>query len=350
MVGLAGCLTSAILSASDVNKNGLIEQFKENIMKRKSFLLIAVASLIYMCGADQAMAQHPGAQYLVEIGESYQRKGQIDEAVHEYSKALIIEPNNQQAKEHLKALGFDRGLYKPQETNLTRAVYGNQQVDLYQEKVDQLKEDQADVSDRLLQLQENNKKLKATNSAKSLKIEFLNRQLDEAAVSKFNEWKNEEDSLIERRKDTKKIYFESKQESVLDDQVDESTNSYDDLSALENNNHNFRSEQLKLKSSISDIHGAVEDLSYVRINDLEALQDKVYLRDLVLIENEKQMLDRTKQLIVLKEDLQKDESALIHESIHQDQMKEHLGIAQQRMQDIESEIQNLVQQRRDLSF
>ena len=72
------------------------------------FICVAPATLV---DAGQK-GQNPSANYLVEIGELELKRGNIDYAVHEFSKALLVEPGNKEALYYLNHLGYAKGLYE----------------------------------------------------------------------------------------------------------------------------------------------------------------------------------------------------------------------------------------------
>ncbi len=50
-------------------------------------------------------SQDPASAYLVILGERAYAKGRTEEAIHEFSRALMLDPTNQQAQKRLEELG-----------------------------------------------------------------------------------------------------------------------------------------------------------------------------------------------------------------------------------------------------
>ena len=72
---------------------------REVYMKKAPFLVVLALSL-YITPAFCSETSIQG--FLVDIGKSFYQKGNYEEAVHEFSKALIVDPDNQAAKAYLK--------------------------------------------------------------------------------------------------------------------------------------------------------------------------------------------------------------------------------------------------------
>lgn len=78
-------------------------------MKAKPIILASVMTL-FLCAAP-AGAENQGADFLVKIGKSELKKGRVKDAVHEFSKALLLEPGNEEALHQLWELGYPGGIY-----------------------------------------------------------------------------------------------------------------------------------------------------------------------------------------------------------------------------------------------
>ena len=68
-----------------------------------AIFLLALLSSPAFCSETQNAA----ADFLVEVGERALAEGKTEEAVHEFSKALMLDAQHKQAMEHLKKLGFE---------------------------------------------------------------------------------------------------------------------------------------------------------------------------------------------------------------------------------------------------
>lgn len=78
-------------------------------MIKKLRVVIILAAVLAV--AMPVQAENPGADYLVKIAKRELDKGNIKDAVHEFSKALLLEPGNEEAHRYLAQLGYPGGLY-----------------------------------------------------------------------------------------------------------------------------------------------------------------------------------------------------------------------------------------------
>jgi len=72
--------------------------------------------------AEDLNLRKEGGDYLVKLAKTAYARGQYEDAAHEFSKALLIDPENKEALEGLRAMGIDRGLYADVRTSLTNTV------------------------------------------------------------------------------------------------------------------------------------------------------------------------------------------------------------------------------------
>ena len=78
-----------------------------------SFFIFAVSPPLY--GASLL------SDHLTDEGIEFYNQGRYDQAVHQLSKALLVDPENKLALEYLKKMGLSGGLYEPGETVLSQA-------------------------------------------------------------------------------------------------------------------------------------------------------------------------------------------------------------------------------------
>ena len=123
--------------------------------KMKYFKLLTMmvfALCLLPAGNLYAGSNSAGADYLVKIGERELQQGRAADAVHEFSKALMLDPNHQRAKAYLSQYGIEEGLYSTNQTVTSRLVQDSQALAYYKEMAnliaqerDQLKKQLADV-------------------------------------------------------------------------------------------------------------------------------------------------------------------------------------------------------------
>ncbi len=70
-------------------------------MKRRILLVIFAISFLYGPVFFAHAATTPAVEYLCELGVTFYRQGKYDDALHEFKKALLIDPENQRAKDYI---------------------------------------------------------------------------------------------------------------------------------------------------------------------------------------------------------------------------------------------------------
>ncbi len=68
----------------------------------KTMALVSLA-LLFLC-INSAFAQSLEVDYLCELGKTFYAQGRADDALSEFTKVLLVDPNNQQAKEYINKI------------------------------------------------------------------------------------------------------------------------------------------------------------------------------------------------------------------------------------------------------
>ena len=211
---------------------------KERYMKKITLfipsIIFTVLTLISI--PVQANTSVMAAQYLTDLGKSYYDAGQEDEAVHEFSKALLVDPHNIEAISYLHKMGFNQGLYPGLKTGLTEKMA----------KVESVQVDQ----------------LALASQAKDLEIAVLKNKLTSA-----------EDSAA-KEEEGKKLAELEKQEALISQQ----------LELLKN--------QKNLLATIDELSNSLEfldqDISKLKDQSMDAKYNKEQLSDIEVKLNEVQ--------------------------------------------------------------
>ena len=81
------------------------------------YLLISIVTVLLSLNNVSATETSSGASdYLVETGERSLQSGDVQDAIHEFSKALMVDPDNEKAKHYLKQFHLDGGIYQGAQT------------------------------------------------------------------------------------------------------------------------------------------------------------------------------------------------------------------------------------------
>ncbi len=155
----------------------------------KNVIILLIAVFVFSPSYVSANLQAEEAQVLINLGKSLQKSGDIAGAVHEYSKALLADPDNQEAKALLAQCGFSRGLYKPLRT---KTIEMTQDVSLmptqhYSGQVAKLNEDKSVLDSRFQNMQTRTNQLMDENRKKDAQIASMQdkiKHLDDALKNK----------------------------------------------------------------------------------------------------------------------------------------------------------------------
>lgn len=151
-------------------------------MKNKFILILAVISLAALCLTASSL---PVAQAtmvsdsLVQEGIKLYEEGDQEKAVERLSKALIIDPDNQAAKDYLKKMGMDAGLFQPEKG----AVYLEQkdrarEIKDYQDQLNALEREKGEKEKWAQTLAEDKAYLKEAIDQRNRELENLRQELD----------------------------------------------------------------------------------------------------------------------------------------------------------------------------
>lgn len=136
-------------------------------------LCLSIPSAIFAQEEAIPISQDSASAYLVTLGQRAQQKGRIQEAIREFSKALMLDPTNQQAQKRLQELGVSQDMLSARTTNPAEL---SNQIKVNQEQINQLIQEKIFLEQELTNLKvENNRliedKVKAETEAKALKQE-----------------------------------------------------------------------------------------------------------------------------------------------------------------------------------
>jgi hypothetical protein len=70
-------------------------------LKRASFLLALISLALLFCLTTPVLAKSDSSDFLCELGKSFYDLGKYDDALNEFQKALVVDPDNQVAKDYV---------------------------------------------------------------------------------------------------------------------------------------------------------------------------------------------------------------------------------------------------------
>ncbi|GEM_PF-3322999 len=124
-------------------------------------LLISLLILSFSASAQEDVkeTQNSSSAFLLEIGERAYAKGRMQEAIGEFSKALMMDPTNEQAKKRLKDLGVKEEALlaiNPQSVSLADL---SEQINVNEGQIQQLQEEKNQLTEEFQKLQIENSRL-----------------------------------------------------------------------------------------------------------------------------------------------------------------------------------------------
>ena len=185
-------------------------------MKRNNSIYVCVLLSLFVClsmvKVSFARDNRSPDDFLVEVGEHYLRKGDGETAIHEFSKALMINPDNEKAREYLKMTGMKNGLYSGVVGYESHFGELNRHIEDYKRQVLNLQTERFKLRGKYVDLTNDRKRLYESNLAKSSRIVRLEQKMDKLKSQLYNrdaiirrqEWKdkvemNEVEALVSQR-------------------------------------------------------------------------------------------------------------------------------------------------------
>lgn len=131
-------------------------------MKNHFITILTLSTLIiFVCpGHDlEAKDTNQAAQILCDYGKGLYDSGDFENAIHEFSKALLIEPENQMARSYLEKMGLDKGIYAGNRSSLTQVGEISRRLISHQQKIAYLKEQKKKSDATMKRIQEEQQRL-----------------------------------------------------------------------------------------------------------------------------------------------------------------------------------------------
>ena len=277
-------------------------------------ILILVLSSAH-CLSAWAASENAAADFLVKLGDEFYRQGNTDDAVHEYSKALLLDPSHEKAKEHLKKLGFSEGLYGRSRTYQSEFIDLTQHLNEYKQKTEQLEKQKQTIEEKLAQLRIQHEELYKSNLAKEMELEILKHRVDGLSknlVVQKDEFKRRTNDLEESygksnqalqaklektHKELSQKTLSSNQDEVkttladlkLYDALDKALAYQDRAVSLKGQNQQLKDQLWEEHSLRESLFKILEDYVYVRKNEMDSLEDNLIFAKIDLVKNQNKL-------------------------------------------------------------
>ncbi|HBG61323.1 MAG: hypothetical protein A2306_07060 [Omnitrophica WOR_2 bacterium RIFOXYB2_FULL_38_16] len=312
-------------------------------MKRKNSVYICVLLSLFLCLCMAKMSfardtREPD-DFLVETGEHYLRQGDAETAIHEFSKALMINPDNEKAREYLKMSGMKNGLYSGVVGYESHFGELNRHIEDYKQQVLNLQTEKFKLRGKFVDLMNEKKRLYESNLAKSSRIVDLEQKLDNIkeqlyqrdAVIRRQEWKdkvemNEVEALISQRNrflkeevirqksemDALKSILDEKDENLEDikQRFAEVISSSREHQVVLGTFDQFKDQAYKVNGRQDRMIHVMEDVMQYSDGHLVEAKDSLVKKELDLVQNQEARLARLDDAVYLVETVVKQQEEI----------------------------------------
>ena len=264
-----------------------------------------------------AEPQNTPANFLVDVGKDHYAKGQKAEAIHELSKALILDPENAEAKKYLHKLGVEEGLYTSKRTSTDQIADLSQHVNTYKQKIVELERQKKDIEDKFNNLQAERNELYRSNLAKDLEMNLLHdkvNQIKEASLKNKDIHQDQMQRIDEMYKDKDQKLMESviKKEHLVDSMEVALKEKEAQLKSLNSKFNNtidqsllYEDQMAALSEKYRQLKGTIDNRHKTQDQLIRNLADYLYMRG-------EKMNDIADQLVYKEMDLTRTQHSLLN--------------------------------------
>ena len=167
--------------------------------------VIVLNGILLVCGilffAGHCLAQNSlVAADLINVGKEFYNKGSYDKAIHELSKALLIEPRNEEALDYLRRMGLKRGIYSYQTSPLDEISELTDEIGAYEKRLKDLEEQQKRQRSFSQKLQDEKQQLEQLIDQKEQEKQQLMEQHEELRIVASMKLKEQQEQIRELAK------------------------------------------------------------------------------------------------------------------------------------------------------
>lgn len=265
--------------------------------------LAAAVGLALFCPRAVSASENAGANFLVELGERDLKKGDLKQAIHEFSKALMLDPGHEKARAYLREYGFEEGLYSGAVTRLAEA-------DSFARKMKTAKDAAVEKEVELAQIRTALDKIKAHRDHLSRELTDKNLKLYDMQAQ-AGKLKAEMDARDRRFEDQvsqlEGLYAAIEQEmaKVREQEADYPGRTGDsgrihayenELIALQQEHNLLREKEHQYRERQRVMHEQIEEYVYARNRLIDDLSDELIYKDLDIAMKQSRVLARLDQI------------------------------------------------------
>ncbi len=270
------------------------------------------------------------ARELVDKAKGYYAQGDYANAIHEFSKALLADPDNEEAREYLDKMGVQGGYYgRPAHRKLKMIEQLNKDLEWYQDQTGRLEREKLEKEQRLRQL---------TGEQ---------QQLEEAIARKEKEKSAAEERFARLKKESAS---RAAQDQALMDKIERADErKRRQIMRLNTDLYDYKERLQEDASQLKEKEDQIKELDQ-QIRDLNQEQlalDREWRES--SLEHEKQLAEIEQQYSVLKDTYSQDKSrskeevtrlrdALRRQNIKADYMQDRVLMAEYKLADKDNQM------------
>ena len=312
----------------------------------KKYIMIATFVLSVFVWSGFSLPVHAGsassADFLVELGRKAYEKGHPQDAIHEWSKALIIAPDHIEARALLDEFGLKEGLYEGIKTQTDHIAELAIHIRDYEEKTAMLHKSKSELEDKFAALQRQHDALYQDNLAKNMEmvilqehfvkikeVSRLQKEVQKVQLKKIEEefaqkqqdleskivanrgqltrvdYSDEPDRMYVRRalwEDLNRKYLKA---------LDQLLDSEDEITSVNQKYYEIKNDVEARQHLKDDTYRHMENFLYVRHHEVGEMGDNLIYKDLDLLKNRKLLLGHLDELIAMHEINEKQQSKIV---------------------------------------
>lgn len=280
-------------------------------------IIFIVCSFVFFVSLGQASEYSSAAEMYLLSGQVAYQTGRIDDAVRDFHSVLMLDAENQEAKDMLEKIVNEGGLYSRSKQATYQIENLGHHMKVYKEMAAVLEQDKARMNQTFNDLLAERKSLAEGVAAKEAQLEALYQKVESfhqeialpqwpvpAPIVEKLECLDEKELKKQKKaidRQAKAIAKKQKRLSTLEQSVDQAVLNQKKLMALSKEVSDFR-EDFSIRSATRDrVFDELEEYVYVRSQALEEVRDRMITNQLDSFYKEKLLMSRLDELIDMNE-------------------------------------------------
>lgn len=128
---------------------------------------------------NTVQAGNTGADFLVKTAKAHLQSGDVTSALHEFSKALMLDPDHQEAKYYLSQYGVPSGLYKNVETRTSQIADMGKSIKIHNDQIVVLEQQKQELEHKIQDLAMERDMLYHSNMINEARVNDLSSEIEQ---------------------------------------------------------------------------------------------------------------------------------------------------------------------------